>query len=134
MPLFGSLIAAARDDRDRPQRRRGGDAHPAAGVGSRGARGDRQIVIFPEGTRSEPGGGGRCRPGILALASRTGLPVIPVATNSGRCWGRRAFRKLPGTIHIAIGEPIPPTADRRDWRRVAARMGVLDGSREIDTA
>ena len=68
----------------------------------------RQIVIFPEGTRTEPGRVVPLRPGVAALAARTGLPVIPVATDSGQRWGRRAFRKRAGPIHIVIGAPIPP--------------------------
>ena len=47
------------------------------------------------------------QPGVAALAARTRLPVIPVVTDSGRCWGRRAFQKRPGTIHIRVLEPIP---------------------------
>ena len=68
----------------------------------------RQIVIFPEGTRMVPGEEGQIRPGFSLIASRTGLAVIPVATDSGRFWGRRAFRKRPGRVHIHIGAPIPP--------------------------
>ena len=68
----------------------------------------RQIVIFPEGTRVEPGEIVPLRPGIAALAARTGLPVIPVATDSGQRWGRRAFRKRSGPIHVVIGPAIPP--------------------------
>ena len=68
----------------------------------------RQIVIFPEGTRVAPGVAAELRPGIAALAARTGLPVIPVATDSGLYCGRRAFRKVPGTIRIMVGAPIPP--------------------------
>ena len=67
----------------------------------------RQIVIFPEGTRVAPGVPAKLHPGVAALAARTGLPVIPVATDSGHYWGRRAFRKRPGTIHIAILPPLP---------------------------
>lgn len=65
-----------------------------------------QIVIFPEGTRAEPGMMLPLQPGVAALATRTGLPVIPVITDSGRCWGRRAFRKLPGVVHIQLLPPI----------------------------
>ena len=68
----------------------------------------RQVVIFPEGTRVAPGERVPFQPGIAALAASTGLPVIPVATDSGRCWGRRAFFKRPGTITIDILPPIPP--------------------------
>ena len=76
------------------------------------AAADRQIVIFPEGTRVPPGVTARLQPGIAALATRTGLPVIPVVTDSGLYWGRRAFRKLPGTIRIAILPPLPARLPR----------------------
>lgn len=66
----------------------------------------RQIVIFPEGTRAPPGEVLPLQPGIVALARATGLPVIPVATNSGRIWGRRAFVKHPGTLRIRVLPPI----------------------------
>jgi 1-acyl-sn-glycerol-3-phosphate acyltransferase len=82
---------------------RGADAALAEG---------RQIVIFPEGTRVTPGAKLPLHPGIAAMASRSGLPVIPVATDSGRVWGRRAFRKLPGVIHIAIQPPLPANLPR----------------------
>jgi 1-acyl-sn-glycerol-3-phosphate acyltransferase len=66
----------------------------------------RQIVIFPEGTRGEPGRTLPLHPGVAAVAARTGLPVIPVVTDSGLCWGRRAFRKRAGTIHLRLLPPI----------------------------
>ena len=68
----------------------------------------RQIVIFPEGTRVAAGEVRALYPGIAALAVHAGLAVLPVATDSGRCWPRRAFVKRPGTIHIAIAAPILP--------------------------
>lgn len=73
---------------------------------------DRQVVIFPEGTRVAPGERLAFQPGIAALATSTGMPVIPVATDSGRCWGRRAFIKRPGTITITLLPPIPPGMKR----------------------
>lgn len=82
--------------------------------GTRAAREQRQIVIFPEGTRAAPGQILPLQPGIAALAASTGLPVIPVVTDSGLHWGRRAFRKRPGTIHIAIQPPIPAGLRRQD--------------------
>lgn len=72
----------------------------------------RQIVIFPEGTRTAPGERRAYQPGIAALYARSGLPVIPVATDSGRCWGRRAFHKRAGTITVAVLPPIPAGLDR----------------------
>jgi 1-acyl-sn-glycerol-3-phosphate acyltransferase len=93
----------------------------------RAVREGRQIVIFPEGTRSEPRQMLPLQPGIAALAARTGLPVIPVATDSGRFWGRRAFRKRPGTIRIIIRPPLPAGLPRDElMRRLAAGMTMPD--------
>ena len=86
----------------------------------------RQIVIFPEGTRVEHGVDAPLRPGIAALAARTGLPVIPVATDSGRLWGREAFLKRPGIVHIVIGPPIPPRQGQAALM-VALRQAWIDG-------
>lgn len=95
--------------------------------GIRAASEARQIVIFPEGTRSNPGQARVLQPGVAALAARTGLPVIPVATDSGYCWGRRAFIKRAGTIRIAIGPPIPAGLPREAlMKALADGMGVLD--------
>jgi len=73
----------------------------------RAVREGRQIVIFPEGTRASPDRRLPLQPGIAAIAARSRLPVIPVATDSGHCWSRRAFRKYPGTIHIIVHQPLP---------------------------
>jgi 1-acyl-sn-glycerol-3-phosphate acyltransferase len=72
----------------------------------------RQIVIFPEGTRTLPGERRPYQPGVAALYARSGLPIIPVATDSGLCWGRRAFQKHPGTITVAVLPTIPPGLPR----------------------
>ena len=97
-------------------------------------RDGRQIVIFPEGTRVAAGEIVPLQPGIVALAAHARLPVVPVATNSGRCWSRGAFVKRPGTIHIAISPPILPAqlaglkrtalldSIRVAWRVEEARM------------
>jgi 1-acyl-sn-glycerol-3-phosphate acyltransferase len=111
VPLFGALVGAAgmiEVDRDA-----GGAAIRALLRGAdRAIREQRQIVIFPEGTRGEPGAPLALQSGVAAIAARTGLPVIPVATDSGRFWGRRSFLKRPGTIRIVVGEPIPGGTER----------------------
>jgi 1-acyl-sn-glycerol-3-phosphate acyltransferase len=75
--------------------------------GKAAAAAGRQLVIFPEGTRVAPGERVPYQPGIAALAGATGLPVIPVATDSGMLWGRRAFLKRPGTITISVLPALP---------------------------
>lgn len=81
----------------------------------------RHIVIFPEGTRAAPGAVLPLQPGIAALAARTGLPVIPVVTDSGTSWGRRAWRRRAGTIRVAILPPLPAGLPRAElMTRLAA--------------
>ena len=69
-------------------------------------------VIFPQGTRTAPGTHLPYQPGIAALYRGLDLPVVPVALNSGLFWGRRAFRKRPGTIKLEFLPAIPPGMDR----------------------
>jgi 1-acyl-sn-glycerol-3-phosphate acyltransferase len=76
------------------------------------ARG-RPIVIFPEGTRSPVGVRVPYQAGVAALYSALGVPLVPVAVNSGVFWERRAFAKRPGRIIVEILPAIPPGADRR---------------------
>lgn len=64
------------------------------------------VVIFPEGTRVQFGSRGKYKMGGALLAASSGAPVVPVAHNAGRLWGRKAFSKYPGLITMSIGEPI----------------------------
>ncbi len=126
IPLFGSLITALRMI---PVDRGAGGAaiRSLLRQADHAVQEQRQIVIFPEGTRSEPGKPGELQPGVAALATRTGLPVIPVSTDSGLHWGRRAFRKQPGTIRILIGKPIPAEIGRKAiMAALEAGMAALD--------
>jgi 1-acyl-sn-glycerol-3-phosphate acyltransferase len=105
IPLFGPMLLAAGNiavDRSAGAAALRGVLAATAEARDAG----RQILIFPEGTRVAPGARVKLQPGIAAIAARLGLPVIPVATDSGLHWGRRAFTKYPGVIHVAIGPPI----------------------------
>jgi 1-acyl-sn-glycerol-3-phosphate acyltransferase len=73
----------------------------------------RPIAIFPEGTRGPVGGKLPYQPGVAALYSQLGVPLVPVALNSGRFWGRRTFLKRGGRITVEILPPIEPGLDRR---------------------
>lgn len=72
----------------------------------------RQLVIFPEGTRTEPGAPTEYKPGVAALYRDLGLPCVPVATNSGVCWPPHGFIRRPGTVVFEWLEPIPPGLKR----------------------
>jgi 1-acyl-sn-glycerol-3-phosphate acyltransferase len=66
------------------------------------------VVIFPEGTRVEPGQKRRYKPGGVHLAVQTGSQLVPVAHNAGELWGKNALVKSPGLITVSIGPAIDP--------------------------
>jgi 1-acyl-sn-glycerol-3-phosphate acyltransferase len=86
------------------------------------------VLIFPEGTRRAPGAPPDYKPGVVALYNGLGLPVVPVALNSGLFWRRRGFMKHPGRVVVEFLDPIPPGLERR------AVMRQLERSIETATA
>jgi len=112
VPLFGAYLWRAGMI---PVDRAGGGAalrRMAAAAGQAAAQG-RDVLIYPQGTRVAPGRRAPYHPGIAALYAQLGLPVVPVALNSGLFWGRRAFTKRAGTITVEFLKPIPPGLPRR---------------------
>ncbi len=67
---------------------------------------DYTVVIFPEGHRMPAGTTRRYGLSGALLAREAGIPIIPVAHNSGDFWPRRGFIKRPGTVRVRIGPPI----------------------------
>jgi 1-acyl-sn-glycerol-3-phosphate acyltransferase len=88
----------------------------------------RPIVIFPQGTRTAPGAKRPYLPGVYTLYAAAGVPVVPVALNSGRFWGRRRFLKRPGRIVLEYLPALPPGLERRRF------MAELESRIEAATA
>lgn len=65
------------------------------------------ILIFPEGRRGVYGEPGEYQSGIGILYQELGIPVIPIALNSGKFWARRSKFKKPGCITLEFLNPIP---------------------------
>ncbi len=62
---------------------------------------NRPILIFPQGTRVAPDQSAKDKPykgGIAKMYEYTGLPIVPLALNSGLFWGRNSFIKRPGKV------------------------------------
>jgi 1-acyl-sn-glycerol-3-phosphate acyltransferase len=72
------------------------------------------IVIFPEGTRTAPGSTRRYKTGGARLAVRTGVPVVPIAVNSGEVWPRGPLIRRAGEITVSIGPVIETTGRTAD--------------------
>lgn len=65
----------------------------------------RPLVIFPEGTRVKHGDCPPLQSGFAGIYKLLGLPVVPIAVDSGPLY--HGFIKQPGTITYRIGEKIP---------------------------
>ncbi|MCW5633181.1 MAG: 1-acyl-sn-glycerol-3-phosphate acyltransferase [Rubrivivax sp.] len=64
------------------------------------------VIMFPEGTRTPRGGQGTYKTGASRLAVATGVPIVPIAVTSARCWPRKSFLLRPGVVDVSIGRPI----------------------------
>jgi 1-acyl-sn-glycerol-3-phosphate acyltransferase len=72
----------------------------------------RQVVIFPQGTRLEPGAEDTYKPGVAGLYAAMKVPCTPVALNSGLHWPGRGFVRRPGTIVVEFLPAIEPGLPR----------------------
>lgn len=86
----------------------------------------RSVIIYPEGTRVRVGEAPKLRSGFAALYRALDLPVVPVATDSGRIWGR-GFIHGSGVVTFKIGETIPRGLKRDEIeRRVHSAINALE--------
>jgi 1-acyl-sn-glycerol-3-phosphate acyltransferase len=67
-----------------------------------------QVIIFPEGTRREPGAPPDYKFGVAMSYGEIKRPVTPIALNSGLFWSDYAWRGHTGTIIVEVLPPIPP--------------------------
>ncbi len=67
----------------------------------------RQVVIFPEGTRSAPGADPDYKPGVAALYRDLEAPCHLMATNSGLFWSGRGNVFKPGKAVFEFLPPLP---------------------------
>ena len=92
-------------------------------IGLRRLQQGNNLLIFPEGTRTPVGEVGSYARSGADIAISAGVPVIAVAHNAGACWPHKKFIKYPGTIRVAISEPISTegkdrkvlTEDVKNW-------------------
>jgi 1-acyl-sn-glycerol-3-phosphate acyltransferase len=75
----------------------------------------RQLIIFPEGTRTPVDAPPHYKTGIAQVYVDCGVPCLPVALNSGLFWPRRTFMRYPGTLVVEFLDPLPPGLSRREF-------------------
>ena len=87
----------------------------------------RMVVIFPEGTRVPPGEQPDLQPGFAGLYRALGLPVVPLALDSGLLLPRDRFVKRAGIVTMRFGEVIPAGLPREEIEaRVHEAINVLE--------
>ena len=77
----------------------------------------RDILIFPQGTRLSPGTWKPYKIGTAALFNALKVPVVPVALNSGMFWDRRGKLRRTGKITVEFLPPIPADTTRTEMMR-----------------
>ena len=79
------------------------------------------VLIFPEGHRTDAGEIDRFRPGIGMIASRLGVPVVPVRIEGldTRAAPDVAMAR-PGRVRVAFGAPLELKGD--DYEALAQQV------------
>jgi 1-acyl-sn-glycerol-3-phosphate acyltransferase len=125
LPLFGWLTR--RYGVIRVDRSAGAKALRAlVAEGERAIATGRAVIIYPEGTRVRVGETPKLKSGFAALYRALGLPVVPVAVDSGRLWGRGLVHQS-GIVTLKVGETIPAGLKRDEVEaRVHAAINALE--------
>jgi 1-acyl-sn-glycerol-3-phosphate acyltransferase len=84
-------------------------------------RSGRQLIIFPEGTRTPVEAPPDYKTGVGQIYVNSGVPCLPVALNSGLFWPRRTFLRYPGTLVVEFLDPLPAGLGRKEF---VARMSA----------
>jgi 1-acyl-sn-glycerol-3-phosphate acyltransferase len=78
----------------------------------------RDVVIFPEGTRTEPGAPPDYKIGVAALYRDLGVPCLPIALDTSRVWSARGIDRRPGVTTIRVLDLIPAGLSKDAFMRV----------------
>ena len=113
IPLYGIICERAGNisiDRDM-----GAKSMKKMLIQSRRATEDGQcVIIFPEGSRANPGEKHPYMPGIFGIYKYLKIPVVPVAVNTGLYWQRDGQIKK-GTFVVEFLPPIEPGLQKKDF-------------------
>lgn len=90
------------------------------------------VIMFPEGTRVERGETGEYKTGATRLAIMTGVPVVPIAVTSAKCWPRKSFVKKPGVVDVSIGPMIDSKGRKHEELMAEVQAWIESEMRRLD--
>lgn len=102
-PLFSALIRSLYAF---PVRRGKADMN-AVKEAIRRLRQGRIVLMFPEGTRTRDGSILPLQPGVVLIAQRAGVPILPAVIDGAfEAWPRRRLLPSPHPIRVIYGRPV----------------------------
>ena len=128
IPLYGRLCQGAGNipiDRDMGLKSMKKMLHRSAEETKNG----RPIIIFPEGSRAEPGEQHPYLSGIFGIYKHLKIPVVPIAVNTGLYWPRTGDLK-PGNYVIEFMDPIAPGLKKAEFMTTLEQM-IEGASRKL---
>jgi 1-acyl-sn-glycerol-3-phosphate acyltransferase len=90
------------------------------------------VIMFPEGTRTPRGSQGIYKSGAARLAISSGVPIVPIAASSAKCWPRRSFLLRPGVVDVSIGPPIDSAGRRPEELMAEVETWIETEMRRLD--
>ena len=91
------------------------------------------LLLFPEGGRSPDGWGQPFRGGAAFLATRVGVPVVPIhLEGTGNILGKGDSFPKPGKSRVTFGAPIFPTGHDARTLAVAIETAIAELADEAD--
>lgn len=133
IPFFGWYLKAAKQVAIDRSKGRSSLAQVSAAARRLMAE-NRQLFIFPEGTRRPVGAPPSYRFGVAQVYGKTGARCLPVALNSGLFWARRSFLRRPGTVVVEFLPVIEPGLDKQEFLKVLTERIETATERLVDEA
>ena len=97
---------------------------------------DRPIVIFPQGTRTEPNERPNFKKGVARIYKELNINCLPVTINSGEVWPKNGNLSKNKKITISILSPVEPGLESKEFLNLLqnSMYEVLDKTSNLSSA
>jgi 1-acyl-sn-glycerol-3-phosphate acyltransferase len=92
----------------------------------------RKVIIFPQGKRCSINEAVKFKRGVTALYALLGVPVLPVAVNSGVFWVADRSMKYSGIITVSYLPRIEPGLDSKEFHSYAEKVITDEAAKLVE--